>query len=442
MKERKAFLVLNLCWLALLAISVAARQPWLALFALLTWMPVFDRSRRPFLPSLMFHSVSDHYHRFPKSELCVSLRNFRWAMAWLKWRGFHTISFAEAEAFTQGAPTPRRAVHLTFDDGYLDNWVNVWPLLERLGLRGTVFVTADFIDRAGAPRPVRGAKDGPRELDEWGFMNQAEILLAARSGVLEFLPHGKTHTWYPREDRLAGFHLPGDRQVWLDWNLRPQHKARWIQDFPQGFAAAGWPILAFGKSLEVRRFLADEHVLADFHREVVERALPLAAEALEEHWRDFRARHPSIGRPETEAERLARLREELESTRLYLEELLGRPCPYFCWPGGGRQEESLRLAYETLGYRMTTTHQQGIPNQAARPDRWLYRVGPGHSPRYENPVWNLLTFIGHVETQRRNYCWISLFALVQAVEGLAGRLGRRRRTRDRVLPLIGLPLKA
>ena len=35
---------------------------------------------------------------------------------------------------------------LTLDDGYLDNWVFVLPLLRRYGMRATVFVSSEFID--------------------------------------------------------------------------------------------------------------------------------------------------------------------------------------------------------------------------------------------------------------------------------------------------------
>ena len=35
---------------------------------------------------------------------------------------------------------------LTFDDGYLDNWVFAYPLLEKYNLRGTIFVNPEFVD--------------------------------------------------------------------------------------------------------------------------------------------------------------------------------------------------------------------------------------------------------------------------------------------------------
>ena len=46
-----------------------------------------------------------------------------------------------------------RSVVLTFDDGYLDNWIYVAPLLEQYGMKGVVYVTPEFVEPTGACRP-------------------------------------------------------------------------------------------------------------------------------------------------------------------------------------------------------------------------------------------------------------------------------------------------
>jgi len=63
---------------------------------------------------------------------------------------YHAISLDElAAAHLDGRPLPRRAVLLTFDDGYLDFAKNAWPVLKRLGLPAALFVPTDFPDQAG-----------------------------------------------------------------------------------------------------------------------------------------------------------------------------------------------------------------------------------------------------------------------------------------------------
>ncbi len=438
--ERKRYFLFSLVWLAVLAGALAAQVWWLAALAVAGWIPFFDRSRKPFLPVMMFHSINDRYSHFLFSNICVTRRYFKLAMGWLRWRGYRTLTSEEAEAFVHdGRDFGRRVVHLTFDDGYLDNWVNVLPILKRNGQRGTVYVSLDFIRREGEPRPVR--ERGDEAVEDWGFMNLAEIRAAHQSGVLEFYPHGRTHTWYECEDRLLGFHRPGDRMAWLDWNRRPAAKADWIRDFPQGFVPEGWPVLEHGKSLGTRRFLLDEELLQGFVDSLADLPRPWIPEALEARWTAFRAEHPVIGRLETDEEWEARRLDELESTRDFLERELGPRRHHFCWPGGGKDADSLRLAYENAGYRMSTIHQDETPNRRGVPSRWLYRVGAGSSQNIQSTWYNVLRFVAYVETYRRNYCWVWLFALTEFIEKLVARRRGNRRPDDNRTPFLGYPLQ-
>jgi peptidoglycan/xylan/chitin deacetylase (PgdA/CDA1 family) len=49
-----------------------------------------------------------------------------------------------------GGPLPRRAVLVTFDDGYRDFAAVAWPIMARLGIEPVLFVPTAFPDRAGA----------------------------------------------------------------------------------------------------------------------------------------------------------------------------------------------------------------------------------------------------------------------------------------------------
>lgn len=49
-------------------------------------------------------------------------------------------------AMTEGRPLPRRAIALTFDDGYRDNAEAAMPLLDRMGVPATFFLVPGFLD--------------------------------------------------------------------------------------------------------------------------------------------------------------------------------------------------------------------------------------------------------------------------------------------------------
>jgi peptidoglycan/xylan/chitin deacetylase (PgdA/CDA1 family) len=105
--------------------------------------------RRLRVPIVMYHYIS-----LPPAgadsvrlDLSVSPANFRQQMAWLKEKGFTTITPDDLyAALTRGKRLPAHPVLLTFDDGYRDAYTNAFPILKEFGFTGTFFVVSGFID--------------------------------------------------------------------------------------------------------------------------------------------------------------------------------------------------------------------------------------------------------------------------------------------------------
>ena len=392
---------------------------------------IMNRTRDGFLPVLMYHSVSDSYEKYPVSHLSISRRNFKLAMWYLHFRGYHTLTLNEVYRFSIGKDIPRKSIVLTFDDGFLDNWVNAYSILEHYNLNGAIFVTYDFIvkdDRVRKNRPFYN--DDQKIEEEWGYLSIGEIKKMYESHVFEFYPHGKTHTWYFKSDKVVDFHFKGDPYYWLDWNNRPSIKPFWIQFWPQSNVDAGSPVFEYGKSLEIRRFLPENSLIQEFVNRVQRyKCLPSKSELMTE-WKKFREEYPAIGRYESDHEYEKRIWDELVFTRDFLEKILGQKSFFFCWPGGGKDDFSIKIAYEKVGYLMTTTHQYSEPNRKGNRSQYIYRVSGGYSMIFENRIWNLLKFMSHVETYRRNYTWIWLFGIIDITEMLLRKLGKTRRKKD------------
>ena len=69
-------------------------------------------------------------------------------MQWLYDHGYKTITISKlAEIINFGGELPRRAVILTFDDGYVDVFKNAYPILQEYGYVATFFIIGDTIDR-------------------------------------------------------------------------------------------------------------------------------------------------------------------------------------------------------------------------------------------------------------------------------------------------------
>ena len=55
-------------------------------------------------------------------------------MKWLVESGWKAVTAAEVEAFYRGEKLPRKSVMLTFDDGWLDNWRQIFPVLQEFNV--------------------------------------------------------------------------------------------------------------------------------------------------------------------------------------------------------------------------------------------------------------------------------------------------------------------
>ena len=163
------------------------------------------------VPVLMYHHVSP-----APGLITISPQNFRAQMRWLAAHGWRGITCDDFASFLKGEQLPDRSVLITFDDGYLDNWVHAAPILAEFGLHAVLFLITGRIGD-GSPRPqadAPGAPDCPDHRtckeriaagDADGVMLRwSEVVAMRSSGVFEFHSHTHTHTrWDKIEDDLA-----------------------------------------------------------------------------------------------------------------------------------------------------------------------------------------------------------------------------------------------
>jgi peptidoglycan/xylan/chitin deacetylase (PgdA/CDA1 family) len=134
--------------------------------------------RRMRVPILMYHYISVPPRNADGYRINLSLDPavFRQHLEYFRENGFSTISLYDLDAaLVEGVPLPAKPVILTFDDGYLDNYTNAFPLLQEFDMQGTFFIITGLADQNAA-----------------GYMNWAQIEEMAQAGMwLE--SHTKTH---------------------------------------------------------------------------------------------------------------------------------------------------------------------------------------------------------------------------------------------------------
>ena len=81
-------------------------------------------------------------------DLSVLPERFEQQLSYLKDAGYETISTIDlVYHLTFGAPLPAKPIIITFDDGYVDNYTNAYPLLQEYGFSATFYIVTDYVDR-------------------------------------------------------------------------------------------------------------------------------------------------------------------------------------------------------------------------------------------------------------------------------------------------------
>lgn len=122
------------------------------------------------VPVLMYHHVTAK-----GGSLSVSYANFESQMHGLAKNGYTTLSAQQFANFMRGQRVPKKSVLITFDDGYLDNWVYAHPVLKRYGLNAVLFAITGLIG-SGALRSYNG-QVSCAELPECPSHNNAKLAM-------------------------------------------------------------------------------------------------------------------------------------------------------------------------------------------------------------------------------------------------------------------------
>jgi peptidoglycan/xylan/chitin deacetylase (PgdA/CDA1 family) len=115
--------------------------------------PPVPVSERFAVPVLMYHRVSPLTPREARSplmrDLTVHPTEFERQVRYLLEKGFSFLLAREVEeAVRLGRPLPEKAVALTFDDGYRDNFEHAFPILRKYRVPATIFLVSSTVGTA------------------------------------------------------------------------------------------------------------------------------------------------------------------------------------------------------------------------------------------------------------------------------------------------------
>ncbi len=106
--------------------------------------------------------------------------------SWLKERGYVSINIDDLLAAQKGTRTlPDNAVLLSFDDGYLGMYTQVYPLLRAFDFQAVIAVVGRWMETPNGKKVAYGTKSVARE----NFLTWAQIREMVKSGRVEVASH-------------------------------------------------------------------------------------------------------------------------------------------------------------------------------------------------------------------------------------------------------------
>lgn len=148
------------------------------------------------------HNIDDLYTVTPDI--------FNEQMHYLYKNGFETVTCDDLMDFMKNGRKLRKSVMLTFDDGWLDNYVFVVPILKKYGLKATFFIVPKWIENA-SKFSAKTPAAFPRHQDAKACIdcgNEYKVVLNWRQveemnncGLAEFYSHTYSHVKCSQLDR-------------------------------------------------------------------------------------------------------------------------------------------------------------------------------------------------------------------------------------------------
>jgi len=151
------------------------------------------------VPVLTYHHVNEH-----KGDMVTVLPEvFEQQMRYLSKAGYRTLKADELLSFINGGLfLDEKAVMITFDDGWLDNYVYAFPILRKYNINVAVCITTDWIEKTSENTIDLNARI-PDHNESYSLVKRGEghkVVLnwelakeMSESGLVEFYSHTKSH---------------------------------------------------------------------------------------------------------------------------------------------------------------------------------------------------------------------------------------------------------
>lgn len=108
-------------------------------------MPAFSQRKGTPLPIVMYHSIIDDTNKAGK--YVITPEQFERDLDYLMENGYTTVCSDELiEYVRKGVPLPKKAIMITFDDGYYNNYLYAYPALKERNMKAVILPIGKYTE--------------------------------------------------------------------------------------------------------------------------------------------------------------------------------------------------------------------------------------------------------------------------------------------------------
>jgi peptidoglycan/xylan/chitin deacetylase (PgdA/CDA1 family) len=138
------------------------------------------------IPVIAYHKIDEPTDDIRVRGAFTSPKRFAKQMRYLKKQGFIFYTASRLiEYYLEHHRFPQKAITLTFDDGWKDNYTNAFPILRDLGIKATIFLVPSCIGQVTSKVVAEG--ESAR-----AHLSSEDIIEMSRHGI-EFGSHSVNH---------------------------------------------------------------------------------------------------------------------------------------------------------------------------------------------------------------------------------------------------------
>ncbi|MGF6906570.1 polysaccharide deacetylase family protein [Fusobacterium sp. PH5-44] len=267
------------------------------------------------IPAFLYHNIDENSNVTP--EL------FEEHLKILKSNNMNTIKIEQL--FEKNIPY--KSSMITMDDGYVNNYTNVYPLLKKYNMKATIFLNTAYI--------------GKNEK----YMNWDQIKEMHESNVIDFQCHSHTHNYVFVDDKIIGI-LTGHEDDHADAHI-------------YGSIKEGYPVFKKRGEYSSRAIIINNDFYEVFREFYLKELKNTPKNQLLKKAQEFiNINKEKYFHEETKEEFENKIKREFLLNKKAIEEHLGKKVTFFCWPWGHRGKEAMKVL-EAVGVKGFVTTRKG-----------------------------------------------------------------------------------